>query len=63
MKIHEIKVTHAPREMRTITLGIGILQMIEVACNKMGSANTGSELEAVYRSIARQFGQIRSATE
>lgn len=63
MKIHEIKVDHDPREVRTIKLGIGILQMIEIACNKMGSANTGSELEAIYRSVARQFGQIRSDTE
>jgi len=63
MKIHEIKVDHDPREVRTITLGIGVLQMLEEACNHMGSANRGNPREATYRSIARQFGQVRSDTE
>jgi len=63
MKIHEIKVNHDPREMRTITLGIGIVQILEEACNHMGSANKGSDREAVFRSVARQLGQVRSDTE
>ena len=63
MKIHEIKVNHDPREMRTITLGIGILQMLEEACNRMGSANKGDAREVVFRSVARQLGQVRSGPE
>lgn len=63
MKIHEIKVDHEPREVRTFTLGIGLIQMIEEACVRMGSANTGSAREATYRSIARQLAEVRSGTE
>lgn len=63
MKIHEIKIDHEPREVRTITLGIGLLQMLEEACLRAGSMNRGTEREAAYRSIARQLAEVRLGPE
>ena len=63
MKIHEIKVDHEPREVRTITLGIGLLQLLEGACIRAGAVNAGTKREAVYRSIARQLAEVRLGSE
>ena len=63
MTTHIIKVDHDPREFRTIKLGIGILQMLEEACNRSGSQRTGSQREASFRSIARQLAAVRAAPE
>ena len=63
MKIHEIKVDHDPREVRTLLMGIGIVQMIEEACIRMGAANKGTAKEAAFRSVARQLSEVRLGPE